>query len=114
MPTLKVMTQAGGKLGDNLVRKFSEYAKLHTINFFVMYGQTEATARISYLSPEDINNKPGSIGKAIPNGKLWIENKDGELIDQIDSVGELDCHWNAHNRCRGRTDALSEIFISLR
>jgi acyl-coenzyme A synthetase/AMP-(fatty) acid ligase len=79
MPTLKVMTQAGGKLGDNLVRKFSEYAKLHTINFFVMYGQTEATARISYVPPEMLDQKIGSIGIAIPGGKLRLSS-DGELV----------------------------------
>ena len=79
IPSLKVMTQAGGKLGDNLVRKFSEYADRHNINFFVMYGQTEATARISYVPPEMLNHKIGSIGIPIPGGKLRLSN-DGELI----------------------------------
>jgi long-chain acyl-CoA synthetase len=79
IPSLKVMTQAGGKLGDNLVRKFSEYADRHTINFFVMYGQTEATARISYVPPEMLDQKIGSIGIPIPGGKLRLSS-DGELI----------------------------------
>ena len=79
IPSLKVMTQAGGKLGDNLVRKFSEYADRHTINFFVMYGQTEATARISYVPPEMLDQKIGSIGIPIPGGKLRLSG-DGELI----------------------------------
>jgi long-chain acyl-CoA synthetase len=79
IPSLKVMTQAGGKLGDNLVRKFSEYAKHRTINFFVMYGQTEATARISYVPPEMLDQKIGSIGIPIPGGKLRLSS-DGELI----------------------------------
>lgn len=79
IPSLKVMTQAGGKLGDNLVRKFSEYADRHAIKFFVMYGQTEATARISYVPPEMLNHKIGSIGISIPGGKLRLSN-DGELI----------------------------------
>lgn len=79
IPSLKVMTQAGGKLGDNLVRKFSEYADRHTIKFFVMYGQTEATARISYVPPEMLDHKIGSIGIPIPGGKLRISSH-GELI----------------------------------
>ena len=79
IPSLKVMTQAGGKLGDNLVRKFSEYADRHTIKFFVMYGQTEATARISYVPPDMLNHKIGSIGVPIPGGKLRLSS-DGELI----------------------------------
>jgi long-chain acyl-CoA synthetase len=79
IPSLKVMTQAGGKLADNLVRKFSEYAGLHNIKFFVMYGQTEATARISYVPPEMLDHKIGSIGIPIPGGKLRLSS-DGELI----------------------------------
>ena len=79
IPSLKVMTQAGGKLGDNLVQKFSEHADRHAINFFVMYGQTEATARISYVPPEMLDRKIGSIGISIPGGKLRLSN-DGELI----------------------------------
>ena len=79
IPSLKVMTQAGGKLGDNLVRKFSEYAGLQNIKFFVMYGQTEATARISYVPPEMLAHKIGSIGIPIPGGKLRLSS-DGELI----------------------------------
>ena len=72
-----------------------------------MYGQTEATARISYLSAEDINNKPGSIGKAIPNGKLWIENKDGELIDQVNSVGEL--IYSGKNVSMGYANSINDL-----
>ena len=79
IPSLKVMTQAGGKLGDNLVRKFSEYARLQNKKFFVMYGQTEATARISYVPPEMLAHKIGSIGIPIPGGKLRLSS-DGELI----------------------------------
>lgn len=45
-----------------------------------MYGQTEAAPRISYVPPEEILNKIGSIGKAIPNGKLTIDEETGELI----------------------------------
>ena len=47
--SVKVMTQAGGKLNSSLIKYFSEYARLHDIRFYVMYGQTEATARMSYL-----------------------------------------------------------------
>lgn len=79
IPSLKVMTQAGGKLGDNLVQKFIEYTERHNINFYVMYGQTEATARISYVPPDMLCQKIGSIGIPIPGGKLTLSS-DGELI----------------------------------
>ena len=72
-----------------------------------MYGQTEATARISYLSPEYIIKKKGSIGKVIPNGKLWIENQEGELIDQINTVGEL--IYSGENVSMGYAKSLSDL-----
>jgi long-chain acyl-CoA synthetase len=78
-PSLKYFTQAGGKLQDPLVKKYGEYAAQHQIKFYVMYGQTEATARMSYLSPNDTLNKIGSIGKPIPNGSFIIDEETNEL-----------------------------------
>ena len=78
-PSLKYFTQAGGKLQDPLVKKYGEYAIQHQIKFYVMYGQTEATARMSYLLPNDTLNKIGSIGKPIPNGTFIIDEETNEL-----------------------------------
>jgi len=78
LPSLKVMTQAGGKLGDKYVQKFSQYAASEGKKFFVMYGQTEATARISYVPPNTLDDKIGSIGIPIPGGTLSI--CDHELV----------------------------------
>ncbi len=80
LPTLRSITQAGGRLAENLVKHFNEYALKNQIKFFVMYGQTEATARISYVPPDLLSHKIGSIGKAIPGGKLSINYRDNELI----------------------------------
>lgn len=80
LPHLRYLTQAGGRLSEKQVQFFAQYAKETGKDFFVMYGQTEATARISYLSPSKVLEKPGSIGKAIPNGKLLIDSKTSELI----------------------------------
>lgn len=78
-PTLKTMTQAGGKLDNQLIAKFSHLMAQRKGKFFVMYGQTEATARISYLDPASLPEKIGSIGKAIPGGTLSLS-EEGELI----------------------------------
>jgi long-chain acyl-CoA synthetase len=78
-PGLKYMTQAGGKLNENLVSVFAGYAKQSGILFYVMYGQTEATARMSYLDPEYLEAKKGSIGKPILNGHFNIEAGTSEL-----------------------------------
>lgn len=55
--SLRYFTQAGGKLQENLVKKYGEYAISNKVPFYVMYGQTEATARMSYLPPNLILQK---------------------------------------------------------
>ena len=79
LPSLKTMTQAGGKLSLELTKEFAEYAYKKCIKFYIMYGQTEATARMSYLDPEFSLSHCGSIGKAIPGGEFKLL-EDGELI----------------------------------
>ncbi|REE25107.1 acyl-CoA synthetase (AMP-forming)/AMP-acid ligase II [Winogradskyella pacifica] len=85
-PSLRYVTQAGGKLHTVFIDEFTE--AFPTKEFYVMYGQTEATARLSYLSPEFIQTKTSSIGKAIPNVELKIVNDKGETAT-IDEEGEL-------------------------
>ncbi|TDE51284.1 AMP-binding protein [Flavobacterium sp. GT3P67] len=77
--SLKYFTQAGGKLQDALVSKYGQYAYENGLKFYVMYGQTEATARMSFLSPEFTLDKVGSIGKPILNGSFSIDETTGEL-----------------------------------
>jgi acyl-coenzyme A synthetase/AMP-(fatty) acid ligase len=73
LPALRTMTQAGGRLDPDVALRFAARAR-----FFVMYGQTEATARIAYVPPERLGEKAGSIGIPIPGGALRVE--DGELV----------------------------------
>lgn len=79
LPSLRYFTQAGGRLSEQLISYYSDVAKEKNIPFFVMYGQTEATARISYVPPEQLDKKKGSIGIAIPSGELQIEPDTSEL-----------------------------------
>lgn len=88
LPTLKTMTVAGGKIGAEEEQYFMEYASREHKQFIVMYGQTEATARISYRATE-IMDKPQSIGKVIPEGRMWIEDKDGKRIENTSSRDEI-------------------------
>ena len=78
LPDLKVLTQAGGKLPEDLQAFFGKWAQETGRSFFVMYGQTEATARMSYLPPDRCLEKIGSIGIAIPGGSFSLE--EGELV----------------------------------
>lgn len=80
LPHLKTITQAGGRLSEKLVRAFGEYAHANDKRFYVMYGQTEASPRMSYIPPKNILEKAGSIGITIPGGELSIADETGELI----------------------------------
>lgn len=77
--SLKTLTVAGGRLRPDLVPHFGETMQGRAGRFFVMYGQTEATARISYVPPDRVGEKLGSIGVPIPGGSLDISSI-GELI----------------------------------
>jgi long-chain acyl-CoA synthetase len=90
-PDLKYVTQAGGKLHDIFIKEFIE--AFPEILFFVMYGQTEATARLAYLPPELLIEKMGSIGKEIPGVSLKILNKD-HIPVQVGDVGEIAAKGN--------------------
>ena len=95
LPTLRTMTQAGGKLSEEFIRHFNQYALDKKISFYVMYGQTEATARISYVPAEKLSEKIGSIGIPIPGGEIKIINEgteptapkiNGEIVYEGDNV----------------------------
>jgi acyl-CoA synthetase (AMP-forming)/AMP-acid ligase II len=79
LDSLHTLIQAGGRLAPRLVEFFRELAAEKGWRFFVMYGQTEAAPRISYLPPEQLAAKAGSIGIAIPGGRLSLSEA-GELI----------------------------------
>jgi long-subunit acyl-CoA synthetase (AMP-forming) len=80
LPSLRYFTQAGGKLRDDLVKKYGTYAIDKGKLFYVMYGQTEATARMSYLEPSALLTHIGSIGKAINGGMFKVHTETSELL----------------------------------
>lgn len=71
---LRYITQAGGKIDTKLSLKLAKLAQKNDFKFFSMYGQTEASPRISFLEPKFSIIKNGSIGKAIPGTKMWLQN----------------------------------------
>ena len=89
LPSLRTLTQSGGKLPLDLHREFAQYAEEKGIRFYVMYGQTEATARMSYLPMEKAVEKCGSMGIAIRGGKFSLIDGEGVEIKQSGVVGEL-------------------------
>jgi len=78
--SFRTITQAGGRLGPKHISLVETLSSRRGWRFFVMYGQTEATARISYVPHERLREKVGSIGLAIPGGTLSLDEKTGELL----------------------------------
>jgi acyl-coenzyme A synthetase/AMP-(fatty) acid ligase len=89
LPTLRTMTQAGGKLTPELHEEFAKYANDNGKNFVVMYGQCEATARMGYLPADKAVEKKGSMGIAIPGGKFHLIDVNGDYIRESFVTGEL-------------------------
>ena len=90
--SIRVLTQAGGKLTSRLQQKIATLSIEKEIRFYVMYGQTEATARISYLPYRLANEKIGSVGIAISGGRIWISEE-----NEICYSGPNVCLGYAHN-----------------
>lgn len=88
---LRFMAVAGGKLSSDKVKLVGQYCVDHHLQFYVMYGQTEATARITVLDPQKVLIKPASVGQKIAKdtGRLWLEDEQGLRIDKQNCSGEL-------------------------
>ena len=87
LPSLRYFTQAGGKLPPELHETCARYADAHGKRFYVMYGQTEATARMGYLPWERALEKRGCMGIAIPGGRFTLLDVDGAAIDSARRSG---------------------------
>ena len=87
--SIEKFTQAGGKLSEKYLNLMIEYIKKNDKEFFVMYGQTEATARMSYLPSKKLQDKIGSIGIPIPNGEFTIDFKMDYPKHKGYQIGEL-------------------------
>lgn len=87
--SLKTITQAGGKLPIERAKRFAEFSLERDINFVIMYGQTEATARISYVPPDRALEKHETIGIAIPEGTLKLYDSNDVMISENGKAGEL-------------------------
>lgn len=72
LPSLRSLQQAGGALDQRLTELYRDHMAQRNGRFFVMYGQTEATARIAVVPPDRLVDKLGSAGLAIPRGRLRI------------------------------------------
>jgi len=96
LPALRYLTQAGGKLTAELTSYLQQLSQQRPIPIYLMYGQTEATARIAYLAPEYLPNHADCIGNAIPGGELLLRDpQDRLVIEKALTAGEL-CYRGAN------------------
>ncbi len=87
-PALRWLQQAGGSLPDSFLRELRQ--AMPQVRLYVMYGQTEATARLSYLPPERLDEKLGSIGKGLAHTRLEVLRPDGTPVRPgSGEVGEI-------------------------
>ena len=86
---LKYTTQAGGKLSIKTTKNIINKYEKSDIKLIIMYGASEATARMAYLPWNDVETNLGSIGKPIPGGSLWLEDEFGKKINSKNTNGEI-------------------------
>ncbi len=107
LPDLKTMIQAGGKLNADIVKEYVENARQTDKKFIVMYGQTEAAPRMSYLPFEKAIEKYSSIGIAIPGGKMSVRDSYDNEITQPNTDGEL--IYEGPNVCMGYAECVEDL-----
>jgi acyl-coenzyme A synthetase/AMP-(fatty) acid ligase len=83
------MTQAGGNLNNLFILDFLRICKKKKIKLFIMYGQTEASPRMSILDWKQIYKKLGSIGKPLSGGNFFLYNDKKKIISKNNTEGEL-------------------------
>jgi acyl-CoA synthetase (AMP-forming)/AMP-acid ligase II len=83
VPTLRLVTSAGGALAPEVARELAERGQRHGWDLAVMYGQTEATARIAILDPALVQQVPDSVGTPLPGTSIRIEDPDPHGVGEI-------------------------------
>ena len=109
LPSLRTMTQAGGKLNVELHEKVARFALDTGRRFYVMYGQCEATARMGYLPYARSLEKKGSMGIAIPGGKFSLLDEEGREITSPGVTGEL--IYEGENVTPGYSECADDLIL---
>lgn len=89
LPDLQLLTQGGGKMPKALNQKFVDYCKSTGKRWIATYGQSEGTARMAWLPAEWAESKMGSIGKAVPNGEMFLIDGEENTISEPNVQGEM-------------------------
>ncbi|MGI5152117.1 AMP-binding protein [Plantactinospora sp. CA-294935] len=108
-PRLRTLTQAGGPLRPALARRLHERLAGVGGRLFLMYGQTEATARIAVLPPDRLPDKVGSAGLPVPGGRLCVRTDTGEQSTVPGVSGEV--VYSGPNVMLGYADSAADLAL---
>ena len=89
LPYLTTLAEGGGRLSDDRFIQLAEYAKRTGKRFIASFGTTETAARIAMLPADLALTKTGSIGRAIPEGELFLIDENGREIEEMEAEGEM-------------------------
>jgi long-chain acyl-CoA synthetase len=110
LPHIRTLTQAGGRMSQDLTREYVVHCQSKGIRFFTMYGQTEASPRISYVPAEQAFAKVGTIGIPIPGGTIELQSETtSEVLTESHAVGEL--VYRGPNVCLGYSESRQDLSL---
>jgi long-chain acyl-CoA synthetase len=109
LPHLRMLTQAGGRMSTELTQEFANHCRSKGMCFFTMYGQTEASPRISYVPSVHAFSKAGTIGIPIPGGELELRSETGSLVTEAHVAGEM--VYRGPNVCLGYAESRADLLL---
>ena len=109
LPYLRTLTQAGGRMSLDLIREYATYCESTGKKFFTMYGQTEASPRMSYVPAEQAFAKAGTIGISIPGGVLELQSDMGVVLSDAHLIGEM--IYRGPNVCLGYAENRADLSL---
>lgn len=109
LPHLRTLTQAGGRMSLDLIREYATHCKNTGMRFFTMYGQTEASPRMSYVPAEQAFAKAGTIGIPIPGGMFELQSETGAILSDAHLVGEI--VYRGPNVCLGYAECRADLSL---
>ena len=105
--SIKYLTQEGGKLSNETLSYFGKICVEKKIKFYVMYGQTETSPRMTYLAWKNFFRKLGSVGKPLKGYKIELQDKNGKKIKRHEVNGEI--IFSGKNVCLGYAKIFSDL-----
>lgn len=107
LPDMYTFAEGGGKLTDKMFMDMVDYAEKNNKRFIATFGTTETSARLAFLDPKEARNHCGSIGKAIPEGRLSLIDDDG--VEIMDAVAEGEMVYEGPNVTMGYATTREEL-----